>query len=62
MIKLKKYEIIDKLIIKEEIFDEEKNLFKIRYEYKRNENYNDEIHDDFDQMFLYENKIKYALN
>lgn len=60
--KNEKKEITNKLIIKEEIFDEEKNLFKIRYEYKRNENYNDEILDDFDQMFLYENKICFKLN
>ena len=59
---MKKYEIIDKLIIKEEIFDEEKNLYKIRYEYKPNENYNDEILDDFDHIFLYENKICFKLN
>ena len=60
--KIEKREITDKLIIKEENFDQEKNLFKIIFEYKRNENYNDKLLDDFDYMSLYENKICFKLN
>ena len=59
--KVEKKDICDKLIIKEENFEEEKHLYKIRYEYQRNyDNY--DWFDDFDKIFCHKNKICFKLD